>query len=248
MERKSVFSLSLLVATSLANADPSITWEIKGSSFAINANNPENLSYNCVANYSLLYSQYGTPGRQHFNTSFRVQARSNGNVVLNSTSWAASTLNYDQVNVQCAPVASSYFPPPKHHSSQAPAFSCPSGLTKIGNMYGESSSGSGAYLKDRSVIFPAGIELDKSYRQSQRVQTAGGGAHSKWDGLKGIPDGVYIYATGGHYWAVGDSGAPGMQYNKDGSPKSLTLGTYCGPAGWPGPGCNVNVFVCAKLK
>lgn len=247
MNIKSLGVLPLLSFASFVSANPSFSWGVSGSSFIISAENKENIGYQCTASYMLYYSQYGTPGSQRFNPVFYVAPHSNGNVSVTNTSWAASTLRSGDVNINCVQKGS-LGSVTRPGGGKQPSFTCPAGLTMIGNMYGESESGGHAFLEMQYVTFPHGFELDESYRQSEKVDTAGGGAHSEWNGMSGIPNGVYIYATGGHYWAVGvkSGGAPKVQYNDDASPRSLSLRNYCGPEGWPGPGCNVNVFVCAK--
>lgn len=246
MIRKSTWAMAFFFFASVVSAEPSFSWRKSGSSFLIDTVNTERNAYRCIASYDLSYVQYGSSDSKHFVNNFYVERNYKGNVVTTNTSWAASTLDYSNVDISCKE-SNDVFPAPNKAKN---SFSCPAGLTLIGNMYGESPSGGGAFIAVQKVSFPSRFELDTNYKQNRIVQTAGGGAHSDWDGKSGIPSGVYIYATGGHYWSVGvkpDVG-PQVSYDESGSIKSIAMRNYCGPEGWPGPGCNVNVFVCAKHR
>jgi hypothetical protein len=127
---------------------------------------------------------------------------------------------------------------------------CAAGFKYIGEAYGDSPSGGGAWLQLGRVNFPEGFQLDDSFVQQTRPPTTGGGARSPWKG-DNIPAGIAITVSGAHYWSVGvpaggTDGLPDLTFNKKGEPKQFTIGMYCGPAGRPGPGCNVRVSVCAK--
>jgi hypothetical protein len=130
---------------------------------------------------------------------------------------------------------------------------CPQGFECMGRLYGEANQGGPAYHGDLKVAFPSGFRLDVSYQQDA-VACFGGGNTSCGDlRASDIPRGIYIIPGGSYYWAVlkpitfsqtiGDI--------KDGMPQpgqfEFGMHLYCGPAGFPGPGCNVHVDVCAKV-
>ena len=104
------------------------------------------------------------------------------------------------------------------------------------------------------IYFPENFRLNPTYRQQGPAQPAGGSrekATSPWNGLEDIPPGILLVTSGAHYWAVGvavpgrGDGKPKLFLNPDGTARALTIGMYCGPAGRPGPGCNVRVRMCA---
>lgn len=236
-----------------AYAGPNISWRIQGSSFLVEASNNENQAYQCSMNYTLSYVEYGVRGSRPFSSNFELRPHFNGIALQHNTSWAASTLTVDDASYNCNPI-STPIPIPRPYPSSGASL-CPGGLVDIGRIYYAKESGGKAVLALGRVNFPDRFVLDESYKQQSRVSVAGGGAQSSWDGRSGIPDGVHLVATGGHYWSVGipvpsagSDGLPELSYNFEGYAKSLTIGVYCGPEGSPGPGCNVSVTVCAKRK
>lgn len=135
---------------------------------------------------------------------------------------------------------------------KCPGNPCPTGFECIGRLYGEAPQGGQAYHGDDQVVFPEGFKLDTSYQQ--REMTCFGGGNNNCGDLKpsDIPKGLEVRPDGSYYWAVlkpirfGQTLGPivgGLP-----QPGRFTFGMhlYCGPAGAPGPGCNVHVDVCAK--
>lgn len=253
MKKLALFGMLIMtVYVNCANAAPSISWGVKGSTFEVTARNDESRGYTCVINYWLKYVNFGEPGQQRFNASYSVPPHSNGMVFLHQTSYSASTLSQSVENNNCNawPIPS---PPQSGENIERPIFACPGGLTFIGNAYAERASGGKGLLVVGEVKFPKKFKLDTSYQQTSRVPVAGGGATSTWDGISNIPKGIHIWTGGAHYWSVGikvpgrpENGPPTLEIDGEGSPSRATMGIYCGPEGWPGPGCNVKFTVCAK--
>jgi hypothetical protein len=77
----------------------------------------------------------------------------------------------------------------------------------------------------------------QSYRQGD-FNCCGGGAQSKVT-ARDIPSGIEIRVQGAYYWSVPSVGLNGDQ---------LLIHTYCGPGGWPQPGCNVRAIVIAHYR
>lgn len=232
-----------------AFAEPQLWGTKRGSLFEILANNSEARPYTCSVYYELSYQQHGELNRYTNTVSFVVPANVKS-VAVHSfpTPWAASTL--DLVGFEkrfCNQGASASGP------TLPPPFQCPAGLRYIGEGYGEKDPGHGNFLYNVKIKFPRDFFLDDSAPIAKSVRVTGGGASSPWDG-KNIPNGIWMHVDGGHYWAVGvpvpgaGDGKPKVTISSDGKATLFTLGMYCGPAGFPGPGCNVKVNVCAKPR
>jgi len=110
--------------------------------------------------------------------------------------------------------------------------------------YGESNQGGSAWNRQQSCQLPPDFPLDDLYKQ-QTAFLAGGGAGSNMN-VGQIPPGIHIDVSGGHYWSV-NSPIGLSQPGPDGR-RTFTIETYCGPAGAPGPGCNVKVNVFARKR
>ena len=234
--------------------------ELRGSTFFIIADNSRSTGFRCSAKYRLTYSQYGSPGSVVDHQSFYVPPKLDRGIVFRrDTSWAASTLNYELDDVACSPDSPGSSGPKvvtddDRERITEPRPICPAGLTYINEAYGESSSGGGNFLAEMPIYFPENFRLNPTYRQQGPAQPAGGSrekATSPWNGLEDIPPGILLVTSGAHYWAVGvavpgrGDGKPKLFLNPDGTARALTIGMYCGPAGRPGPGCNVRVRMCA---
>jgi Putative serine esterase (DUF676) len=110
-------------------------------------------------------------------------------------------------------------------------------LRNLCSFYGEAPSGARAWNKDEICLVPDFAHLDQSYRQGD-FSCCGGGAESKVS-ARDIPPGIEIRAQGAYYWSV-----PSVSLNGD----QLSIHTYCGPGGWPQPGCNVRASVIAHYR
>jgi hypothetical protein len=110
--------------------------------------------------------------------------------------------------------------------------------------YGESNQGGSAWNRQQSCQLPPDFPLDDTYKEQTAFFSGGGATSSIRDGQ--IPPGIHLDISGGHYWSVNQPmslSAPGP----DGR-RTFTIETYCGPAGAPGPGCNVKVNVFARKR
>ncbi|MFY4704280.1 hypothetical protein ACOTWZ_11930 [Burkholderia glumae] len=238
--------VSVAVSSQVALADPALNYVVAGSSVLIFARNDEAVSYNCDIRYQIAYTQYGEAGTKEYAASFGSMAHTNQLVVRTDTTYAGSSLEPSEIARSCRRINTNPPPPP---GIERPV--CPAGLTFIGRLYGEKESGGSAFLKIGRLKFPADFKLSHNYRQKSAVQTTYGGAKSPWDGISGIPDGIFLSAEGDHYWSVGvdaegQDGRPDITFDRDGNARQFNIGMYCGPAGWPGPGCHVSVTVCAR--
>jgi hypothetical protein len=122
-------------------------------------------------------------------------------------------------------------------------------FVKICDLYGSANSGAQAWHKDEACDLPNGFRLDTSYKQTN-FSCCGGGAAS-YVTVNDIPRGIHVAVDGGHYWAVGTPvGLKTLEEDEDGRAirRQFFIHTYCGPAGAPGPGCNIKVAVYAKRK
>jgi hypothetical protein len=114
----------------------------------------------------------------------------------------------------------------------------------ICSMYGSADQGASAWNKNDACDLPVGFHLDKSYHQST-FNCCGGGATSDI-AIGDIPAGIHLNVSGGHYWSV-TKPIELIRLDDDGpAQREFRLHTYCGPEGWPGPGCNVKVDVYAR--
>jgi len=93
--------VSFLLAFGDAYGAPQFNYYLAGSSFQVDATNSEDRAYSCSISYVLKYVQHGEAGSQRFQNTFGVRGNWQGNVLLNSTGWAASTLSYENVNIRC---------------------------------------------------------------------------------------------------------------------------------------------------
>jgi S1-C subfamily serine protease len=110
--------------------------------------------------------------------------------------------------------------------------------------YGEANQGERAWNSQQACQLPPDFPLDDLYRQ-QTAYLAGGGASSNISTAQ-IPPGIHVEISGGHYWSV-NSPISLSPAGPDGR-RTFTLQTYCGPATWPGPGCNIKVNVYARKR
>jgi Trypsin-like peptidase domain len=110
--------------------------------------------------------------------------------------------------------------------------------------YGESNQGGSAWNRQQSCQLPPDFPLDDAYRQQTAFFSGGGASSNIRDGQ--IPSGIHLDISGGHYWSVNQpmSLAPEAADGR----RTFTIETYCGPAGAPGPGCNVKVNVFARKR
>jgi hypothetical protein len=122
-------------------------------------------------------------------------------------------------------------------------------FVKICDLYGSSNSGGSAWHKDERCDLPKNFRLDLSYHQTD-FNCCGGGAKSDI-AQNDIPAGIHLQVDGGHYWSVVQPmGIKTLEEDDEGRAvrRQFFIHTYCGPAGSPGPGCNVKVTVWAKRK
>jgi len=120
---------------------------------------------------------------------------------------------------------------------------------KICDLYGAADSGGQAWHKDEKCDLPKNFRLDLSYHQTN-FNCCGGGASSNI-APSDIPAGIHLQVDGGHYWSVVQPmGIKTLEEDDEGRAvrRQFFIHTYCGPAGSPGPGCNVKVTVWAKRK
>jgi hypothetical protein len=138
-------------------------------------------------------------------------------------------------------LSSMFLAQPKTHTP-SPEFA----FVKICSLYGSANQGASAWNKDEACDLPAGFNLDKSFHQTS-FSCCGGGATSNI-GINDIPAGIRVDVSGGYYWSVGKP-IELIRFDDDGPIKrQFRIHTYCGPAGSPGPGCNVKVDVYAAQK
>jgi hypothetical protein len=105
-----------------------------------------------------------------------------------------------------------------------------------------------ALWEDAVVLLPRHFKLDRSYQQASLV-CAGGGAQCSAT-ASGVPRGIHIAVTGGHYWSLrGNPTLLPAEVDDDDhvTRYKLILPLYCGPGG-NGEGCNIRVTVWAKRK
>jgi hypothetical protein len=122
-------------------------------------------------------------------------------------------------------------------------------FVKLCDLYGSANSGGSAWGADENCPLPKNFKLDNSYHQTN-FSCCGGGATSNIS-MSDIPAGIHIQIDGGHYWSVvKPMGLMTLEEDDEGRAVSrqFFIHTYCGPAGRPGPGCNVKVTVWAKKK
>lgn len=103
--------------------------------------------------------------------------------------------------------------------------------------YGQADQGASGWNKDESCIIPQAELLDTTYHQNNFI-CCGGGASSPTTS-RDIPPGLEIRVTGNSYWSVANPKLVDGEF---------FLHTYCGPATFPGPGCNVKVEVFAHYR
>lgn len=229
-----------------AFAQPKFTPVVIGKRIWIKVENPDDRSYSCSLTWRYYYrTKFGgeesylelkpnSPVRAHFSGEY-----SHYSVEEAYDNWAWVGEPKCAVNER---------PPVFENPSWS---NCPAGLEYIGHDYGAANPSGEAMFKLGSIRFERGYKLDMRSRvQDGPVHVAAGGAVSPWDGESEIPNGIHLVATGGHYWSVGQGPKgyepPKLTQKDQGFPLELTIGMYCGPAGAPGPGCNVRVEVCAK--
>jgi hypothetical protein len=122
-------------------------------------------------------------------------------------------------------------------------------FVKICSIHGEADQGQSAWHQDSICNLPNLFPLDRSYHQ-QNVNFTGGGATTNLS-LSDIPAGIHLSVSGNYYWSIV---APLKMVVLDTDDPSTTfirqfqVHTFCGPAGWPGPGCSVHVDVYARKK
>lgn len=122
-------------------------------------------------------------------------------------------------------------------------------FVKICDLYGSADSGADAWHKNEECMLPKRFKLDLSYHQKD-FRCCGGGATSDISAAD-IPAGIHIKVDGGHFWSVvKPMGIQTIEEDDEGRAiqRRFFIHTYCGPAGKPGPGCNVKVAVYAKQK
>jgi len=120
---------------------------------------------------------------------------------------------------------------------------------KVCDLYGAADSGSQAWNKNEKCDLTKEFRLDASYHQ-QNFACCGGGATSDI-ATSDIPAGIHLQVDGGHYWSVDQPIALStLEEDPEGRAihRRFLIHTYCGPEGWPGPGCNVKVTVWAKER
>lgn len=121
------------------------------------------------------------------------------------------------------------------------------GFVKIDEVY-QSKDHTPALWNDAEVFLPRDFKLDRSYQQ-QRLVCSGGGA-SCGATASGVPRGIHIAVSGGHYWSLRHNPtlvAAEVDDEDRVRRYKLILPLYCGPGG-NGEGCNIRVSVWAKKK
>lgn len=122
-------------------------------------------------------------------------------------------------------------------------------FVKVCELYGSANQGAQAWHKDERCNLPAKFPLDTRYHQTN-FNGAGGGASTNIT-ASDIPGGIHLQVDGGHYWSVVQPmGIRTLDEDDEGHAisRQFFIHTYCGPAGFPGPGCNVKVTVWAKRR
>src|SRR6185437_15398426 len=122
-------------------------------------------------------------------------------------------------------------------------------FVKICSLHGEADQGQPAWHQDSTCNLPNLFPLDRSYHQ-QSARFGGGGANSDLQ-INDVPAGIHLDVSGNHYWAITkplrmvvlDTDDPATNFTRQ-----LQVHTYCGPAGFPGPGCSIHVDVYARKK
>jgi hypothetical protein len=119
-------------------------------------------------------------------------------------------------------------------------------FVKICSLHGEANQGSNAYHNDAVCNLPGDFQLDRTYHQ-QAISASGGGATSDIS-VADVPGGLHLDVSGNHYWSIVKP-IKMVILDQDGpTVRQFQVHLYCGPAGFPGPGCSVHVDVYARRK
>lgn len=101
MKTKCYLLLPFLFISSHAFAE-SVRAYLQGSTFIVSATNSSDVALNCNESHTLSYTQFDEPKTYTGSSNFTIPKQANNmNVVIQQTTWAASTLKISSFDYRC---------------------------------------------------------------------------------------------------------------------------------------------------